>query len=184
VHIELAGNLGRLRDPRSQDAASLARYANNRNVWLNLRDGFPHPYSVEDAKRFVAMAKEHRPPTILAIETAGAPPEAIGAIGLRLQPDVERVSAELGYWIGEPFWGRGIVTAAVRAMVTYAFGTFELTRVFALPYTSNAASARVLEKAGFRQEARMLRAVIKDGQVQDQWMYAVTDDEWQIIGSR
>ncbi len=173
MHIDLEHHLGCLRIPRPSDAASLARYANDRNVWLNLRDAFPHPYAIEDAKRFIAMAADRRPPTILVIDVEG---EAVGAIGLTLKDDVERVSAELGYWLAEPFWGRGITTAAVRAMVAYAFDTFDLTRVFALPYARNAASSRVLEKAGFHLEARLRRAVVKDGVVLDQLQYAVNDD--------
>ncbi len=195
MRIELPAKLGCLREARDDDVPSLARYANNRAVWINLRDGFPHPYALDDAKRFVAMIRDHQPPTILVIESEGCcdgtadsrglpqfragDREAIGAIGLTLHRDVERVSAELGYWIAEPFWGRGITTAAVRAMVTYAFETFPLTRVYALPYAANVPSARVLEKAGFRLEARMRRAVIKDGRVQDQLMYAITDEEWR-----
>ncbi len=182
MQLQLPGNLGCLRVPRDEDAPSIARHANNRKVAMNLRDLFPHPYSIDDARRFIKIARERKPPNVMVIEVhADGVCEAAGGIGVHVQEDVERVSAELGYWLAEPFWGRGITTAAVRAMVTYAFATFPVTRVFALPYASNAASARVLEKVGFRLEARMLRAVIKDGVVQDQLMYAVTDEEWPTL---
>ncbi len=176
MHLDLEQHLGCLRLPVASDADSLARYANDRNVWLNLRDAFPHPYSLDDARRFIGMVQEQRPPTIFVIDVGG---QAVGAIGLTVKEDVERVSAELGYWLGEPFRGRGVTTAAVRAMVAYAFDTFDVTRVFALPYARNAASARVLEKAGFQLEARMRRAVVKDGIVEDQLMFGITDEDFR-----
>lgn len=98
--------------------------------------------------------------------------QAVGGIGFELQPDVFNRSAEMGYWLGEPFWGRGIMTEAVKAMTSYAFARFDLYRVYAGVFASNPASARVLEKAGYRLEARLSAAVFKDGQVLDQWMYA------------
>ncbi len=171
--IALENRLGCLRPLRAEDAAAIATHANNRKIWLNVRDMFPHPYAVADAKRFISMVAGQQRPTVLAIDVNG---EAAGTIGLRLQEDVERVSAELGYWLAEPFWGRGITTAAVRGMVRYAFPTFGLTRIFALPYAHNTASARVLEKAGFHLEARLRRSVVKDGAVLDQLQYAINDD--------
>ncbi len=189
MEIPLERHLGCLREWRDSDAPALVRYANNRNIWVNLRDGFPFPYSNEDATRFISMARSHQPPRLLAIDagpsTADAGPGsgAVGGIGLSLYADVERVSAEMGYWIAEPFWGRGIATAAIRAMTGYAFATFGLTRVFAVPFGSNAASARALEKAGFHLEGRMRRSAIKDGHVVDQLLYAVTDEDWRDIAA-
>jgi RimJ/RimL family protein N-acetyltransferase len=87
-------------------------------------------------------------------------------------PDVERVSAEIGYWLAEPFWGRGIATEAVVAVTQYAIATHRITRVFALPFASNAASCRVLEKAGYALEGRLRRSAIKDGKIVDQMQYA------------
>jgi ribosomal-protein-alanine N-acetyltransferase len=98
--------------------------------------------------------------------------QAAGGIGFSLHVDVERVSAELGYWLGEKFWGQGIMTEAVRTITNYAITSYDLTRVYALPYAYNAASARVLEKAGFVLEGRLRKSVIKNGQVVDQFMYA------------
>src|SRR5581483_11755580 len=144
-----------IRSWRARDVKSLAHHANNRSIWINLRDQFPHPYSEKDGRKFIAMAKEMRPETFFAITVEG---QAVGGIGYVLHPDVERVSAEIGYWLGEEFWGRGIMTEAVRAVTDYAIQKHQLTRVYAVPYEWNAASCRVLEKAGYVREARMRRS--------------------------
>lgn len=157
-----------------RDAASMARHADNRNVWLNLRDAFPHPFTVAHAKTFIRAARRTTPETRFAIAVEG---EAVGSIGFAPHTDVERVSAEIGYWLGEPFWGRGITTEALEAVTDYAVRTFELTRVYAVPFEWNAASCRVLEKCGYALEGRMRRSAIKDGQVIDQWLYAYVPDE-------
>ena len=155
------------------DVESVATYANNRKVWLNLRDAFPHPYRRTDAQRFIRAVREREPETTFAIEVNG---EAIGSIGFQLHGDVERVSAEIGYWIGEPFWGRGIATAALVAVTRYAVETHGLTRVFAVPFAWNTASCRVLEKAGYVLEGRLRRSAIKDGRITDQMQYAFVVD--------
>ncbi|MBI1852807.1 MAG: GNAT family N-acetyltransferase [Planctomycetes bacterium] len=154
---------------RMSDAESLARHANNRKVWLNLRDGFPHPYGLPDARRFIRAALARDPETWFAIAVDD---QAIGGIGFSLHTDVERVSAEIGYWIGESFWGRGITTEALRAVTAHAVVKHQLTRIFAVPYEWNPASCRVLEKAGYVLEGRMRRSAIKDGKVIDQFLYA------------
>jgi len=151
------------------DAGSLARYANDRDIWRNLRDGFPFPYSASDALLFLEKALRRNPESFFAIEVEG---EAVGSIGYAIQPDVERISAELGYWLGKPFWGRGITTAAVRTVTAHALHTHRLTRIYATPYEHNRASCRVLEKAGFALEARLRRSALKEGRVIDKWLYA------------
>jgi len=158
-----------VRDWRAEDRDSLARYANNPAIARNLRDRFPHPYTRGDAECFLAFCEEMSPRTYFAIAT---PDEAVGGIGITLHDDIERVSAELGYWLGEPFWGRGIATEAAIAVTDWAFATFPLTRVYATPFAENPASARVLEKAGFQLEGRMRRCAIKNGQIIDELMYA------------
>ncbi|QSQ21241.1 GNAT family N-acetyltransferase [Pyxidicoccus parkwayensis] len=158
-----------LRPWRRGDEPALVRHADNRAIWLNLRDLFPHPYRQQDAEGWVAFASEQRPFVNLAIEVDG---EASGGIGLVLGTDVSRYSAEVGYWLGESQWGRGIVSAALETFCTWAFSEFALLRLFALPFASNAASCRVLEKAGFQREGLMKQAVVKDGRVLDQFMYA------------
>ena len=147
-------------------------HANNHEVWLNLRDRFPQPYTPTDAKTWIQAVAGRDPPTDFAIEVSG---EAIGGIGVMLHKDVERVSTELGYWLGKIFWDRGIMSVAVRAATEYAFSSFGLTRLYALPYARNLASIRVLEKAGFTREGVLRRSAIKEGVVLDQVLFAITD---------
>jgi RimJ/RimL family protein N-acetyltransferase len=161
------------------DETSLVDHANSREVWLNLRDQFPHPYTANDAKEWVKLASNQTQPTNFAIEVAS---EAAGGISLRLQDDVERVSAEIGYWLGQRFWNRGVVSAAVRAMTKFGFERFSLSRIYALPFATNVASHRVLEKAGYRREGLLRRSAIKDGVVLDQVLYAITDHDMARAG--
>jgi len=158
-----------IRDWCRDDAPSIARYANNRKIWINLRDAFPHPYAPKDAEAFLKRAMQRVPRTFFAIATEA---EAIGSIALMPGQDVHRFTAELGYWLGEPFWGKGIMTKAVNAISEYAFEEIGLHRIFAEPYITNPASARVLEKAGFVCEGILKANAVKDGRVLDQLLYA------------
>lgn len=158
-----------VRSWRATDLEPLVRNANNRNIWINLRDRFPYPYGHGDGRRFIRAARKMAPETFFAIAVEG---EAVGGIGYVLQHDVERVSAEVGYWLGEPFWGRGITSEALAAVTRYAIEQHQLTRLFAVPFAYNTASCRVLEKAGYVVEGRLRRSAIKDGQVVDQFQYA------------
>jgi RimJ/RimL family protein N-acetyltransferase len=167
--LELSLTRCRVRSWRESDAPSIATHANNRRVWINLRDRFPHPYALADAQAFIRDAHARTPETRFAIAVEA---EAVGGIGYMLHDDVERVSAEIGYWLGEAYWGRGIMTEAVAAVTAHAIRAHDLTRVFAVPFEWNAASFRVLEKAGYVCEGRMSRSAIKDGQVVDQLLYA------------
>ena len=160
---------------RVTDAPALARHANDRRIWRNLRDAFPHPYGLADAHAFIEKAKGMSPETFFAIVVDG---EAVGGIGFTLHSDVERVSAEIGYWLGTAFWGRGIMTEAVGAVTRYALAQYdELRRVYAVPYAWSTASMRVLEKSGYRLEGRMRQSALKDGQVTDQFLYAIVRGE-------
>ena len=164
-----------VRDWRSEDAPSLAQHADERRIWLNLRDRFPHPYTLADAAAFLGSVAIMQPRTFFAIAVDD---RAVGGIGYTLHDDVERVSAEMGYWLGTAFWGKGIMTSALRAVTVYAFGQHtQLRRIYAVPYAWNAASMRVLEKAGYRREGRMRQSAIKDGQVIDQLLYAMLRSE-------
>ena len=151
------------------DADSLQRHANNRHVSIHLRDRFPFPYEMEQARTFLGWIAMQPSPTVWAIEVNG---EAVGGIGIELHTDVERVSAEIGYWLGEAMWGRGIATEALKAVTAEAFKRFDITRLYALPFADHAASVRVLEKAGYVREGHLRRSTIKDGKVRDQLLFA------------
>lgn len=167
--MELRTDRCTLRPFRPADAVSLAQHADNRQVWLNLRDLFPHPYTLADAEEYIARVAAEVPVTRFAIEVGHV---AIGSVGLKLGSDIERRSAEIGYWLGEAYWGRGIMSAAVGAVTGYAHRELNLLRVFAVPFVRNPASARVLQRAGYQLEGTMRRSAVKDGEVLDQYLYA------------
>ncbi len=167
-----------LRPWRDGDQHDLVGHANNRKVWLGLRDKFPYPYTLTDADAFLDRIRAQNPLTVFAITVEDRP---VGGIGLVLGSDVDRISAEIGYWLGEEYWGRGIATIAVRALTSQAFATFELNRLFAIPYADNAASIRVLVKAGYRHEGTLVASAIKDGRIRDQELFAITRTE--VLGS-
>ncbi len=152
------------------DEESLARHANNYHIWRNVRDRFPHPYTLEDAREWIRLSGEENPQISFAIVVDG---EAVGGIGLILKDDIDRCGAEIGYWLSEEFWGRGIMTEAVRVLTDWGFENFALSRIYAGVLEWNPASMRVLEKAGYRFEARLRKAVIKENRVMDQFIYAV-----------
>lgn len=173
--MELVGPLATLRPWRTSDASSLVTYANNRNVARQLRDRFPHPYTAADARQFIQSTAHARPTTTFAITLGG---EAVGGAGFAPGDDVERYSAEVGYWLAEPFWGRGITTDAVRLVSGYAFRTCNMLRLFALPFADNAQSIRVLEKAGYTLEAVLRAGSVKQGVARDQALYALINPSW------
>lgn len=128
----------------------------------------PSPYTPAGGTAFIEASLAADPETSFCLTVDG---KAVGGIGFVLRKDVERLSAEIGYWLGEEFWGRGIMTEALRAVTAYAVETHRLTRIFAVPFAWNPASSRVLEKAGYLQEGRMRRSAVKDGKVVDQLLY-------------
>lgn len=160
-----------LREWRPEDAPSITRYADDPQVAANLRDIFPAPYHLPDAREFIqsCMAADEGQAIFRAISVNG---QAVGSIALTRGTDVYRLSAELGYWLGREFWGRGIMPAAVEEMCRLGFHRWDIVRIFAEPYAHNAASRRVLEKAGFHLEGVMARGVVKNGQLHDYCMYA------------
>ena len=160
-----------LRDWELSDVKSLAEHANNPKIARNLRDRFPHPYTVKDAEEFLnAVILKPDPPVDLAIEIDG---KAVGGIGIVPQNDVARISAEIGYWLGEPYWHRGIMVVAVNEMVRYTFDHFEVVKIFAPVFEYNTASMRVLEKAGFVREGIMKQTAVKNGQIIDLHYYGL-----------
>ena len=169
-----------LRRWRARDIGSLVRHANNINVSRYLRDRFPYPYTRKDARAFLASATAAgADDSRLAIDVDG---EAVGGIGAIVGSDVERFSAEVGYWLGEPYWGRGIVTEALTLFSAHVFERMNLLRLFAVAAAANLASARVLEKAGFQREGVMRSAAVKFGQPHDQLLYARINTEWRGVG--
>lgn len=161
----------RLRPWRADDRAALLRHADDPQVSLGLRDRFPYPYTAQDAERFLGgQVLDPREPAF-AIEIDG---EACGGVGLHPGQDVERHSAEIGYWLGRAHWGQGHLTRVLGALVPWAMRTLALYRVWAKVYANNPASARVLEKAGFAFEGRMRCAIVKRGELLDALLYART----------
>ena len=160
----------RLRPWTMNDAAGLPAYANNFKIARLMTDRFPHPYTVDDAKSFIEFANRDEPVHIFAIDING---EAVGGIGIHPQEDVFRKNAELGYWLAEPFWGKGIITKAIIQMIEFAFQTYDINRVFARPFGTNKASQRVLEKAGFTLEGRFEKTLCKNGEYLDELVYAL-----------
>ena len=162
----------RLRPWRAADRPTLLRYADNRRIWLNLRDRFPHPYGPAEADAWLGYAAAAPPPEgVWAIDLQG---EAIGALAIERGQDVERASAEIGYWLAEPFWGRGLMTAAVCCASEHALAAPDLYRLYAPVFAWNAVSMRVLEKAGYEREGVLRRSAVKDGQLIDCVLYART----------
>jgi RimJ/RimL family protein N-acetyltransferase len=154
----------------------MVRHANNLNVAKHLRDRFPHPYTLDDARSFIRFATGSDEVTNFAIEVDG---EAAGGVGYKSGSDVERYSAEIGYWLSELHWGRGIATEAVQLLSEHCFRTHNMLRLFALPFADNAASIRVLEKAGYVREGLMHGSAVKYGVPKDQVLLARLNPAWR-----
>jgi ribosomal-protein-alanine N-acetyltransferase len=167
--VQIDCGICKVRSWKLEDAEAIVRHANNRKIWLNLRDRFPYPYSHRDAETYLKHVVLMQREINFAIDLAG---EAVGGVGFVPGTDVERHSAEIGYWLGESVWGRGIATAALKGSTRYAIKAYGLWRVFAVPFSENVASIRVLEKAGFVREGLMRRSAVKDGRILDQVLYA------------
>ena len=162
-----------LRPWRREDAAAVAQYANNEKIARNLRDVFPYPYTLADAESFVdsCLGADGSCQLFRAIEVEG---HAVGSIALCLGSDVYCMTAELGYWLAEDFWGKGIMTRAVQQICEEGAERWEdLLRIYAEPFAHNTASRRVLEKAGFTLEGVLRKSVCKRGRVCDSCMYAL-----------
>jgi len=166
----------KLRPWHMSDLGNLVKYGNNWNVAKNLMDRFPHPYTEADGRAFIDAASNAQPVHIFAIDLEG---QAIGGIGIHPQTDIYRKNAELGYWLAEPFWGKGIMRKAIRLMVNYAFTTYDIERVFARPFSTNLASQKVLEKNGFLLEGKFEKTIYKNGEYLDEWVYAVRRENWK-----
>ncbi|CAN5325820.1 GNAT family N-acetyltransferase [soil metagenome] len=159
-----------LRQWTMADLESLVENANNSNISKFMNDGFPNPYTNEDGKKFIEFAMPGNPINIFAIEVNG---KAVGGIGIHPQQDVMRKNAELGYWLGEQYWGNGIISKAIKEIVEYAFKNFDITRIYARPFSNNIPSQKVLEKAGFVLEATIADSIFKNDIFLDELIYAV-----------
>jgi RimJ/RimL family protein N-acetyltransferase len=166
-----------LRPWKPDDLPSLIKYGDNWNIAKNLSNLFPHPYTEDAGKAFIRFANADKPIHTFAIEVNG---EAVGGIGIHPQTDIMEKNAELGYWLGEPFWGKGIVSGAVRQILNFAFDTYQIDRVYATVFRANIASQRLLEKNGFRLEANIEKLFWKKGEYHDGLIYAVRRDHWTI----
>lgn len=150
----------------------VAKNANNAAVAANLRDAFPFPYTMSDAREYIDSCILHEGKGQLC-RAIVVEKEAVGSIGIFVKNDVYCKNAELGYWLAQPFWGKGIMTAAVKQLCEEAFAVFDIVRIFAEPYACNEGSRRVLEKAGFVQEGLFKNSVFKNGKLYDSCMYAL-----------
>lgn len=156
-----------LRTWEKEDAPALAKHIDNKRIWDNCRDGLPFPYTIDDAHAFISnVCDKELPEFCICVDG-----EAVGNVGFVRGTDVERYSAEVGYWISEMFWSGGIMTDALRNAIEYYFENSEVIRLYAYVYTHNKASARVLEKAGFTFKCRMTKAAFKNGQFTDLFYY-------------
>ncbi len=173
--MELNCGKCKVRSWHPNDIESIVRHANNRKIWLNLRDRFPYPYTEAEAHHWIQSALSTKPETNFTIDVSG---KAVGGISFDVKTDVERYSAEVGYWLGEAFWGKGICTSALKAATQYAIEAYHLNRIFAVPFSENLASIRVLEKAGYKKEGIMRRSAFKDGRFLDEVLYAFVVEGW------
>ena len=162
-----------LRPWKHTDLDSLVKYADNYNIARFLTDQFPHPYTRQDGEKFLALAMLDQPVRFFAIEVNG---EVVGSIGVFPQTDIHARNAEMGYWLAEPFWGQGIMTQAIREMVKYGFETFNISRIYARPFGSNLASQKILQKAGFTLEAKFPGILYKNGEYEDELVFAIRSE--------
>ncbi len=152
----------------------MSRHANNRHIWNNVRDFFPYPYTLRDAQSWVRANKAYQTPNNLAIDVGG---EAIGNVGFTVKEDIYRYNAEIGYWLSEDYWGRGIMSEALPVAIDYIFKNFHVNRLFACVLAGNIGSMYVLERAGFRHEAIHRQAAVKNSAYLDEHIFALLREE-------
>ena len=166
----------KLRAWTMEDLDDLVIFADNYKIAKFMTDQFPHPYTIEKGKAFIEFASKASPTNIFAIEVDK---KAAGGIGLHLQTDIQCKNAELGYWLAEPFWNKGIITKVINQIVEYGFKTYSIDRIFARPFGTNIASQRVLEKAGMTREGRKRQILPIRGNWSDNYLYAILDTDPQ-----
>ena len=165
-----------LRAWQIEDAEAIAQAADNLNIAKNLRNVFPNPYTLDDAIWYIndCIANAGKKQINYAIVADG---QAVGSIGISVKDDVYQKSAELGYWLAESYWRKGIMSRAVEKIWKEAFETFDIVRIFAEPFADNAGSRGVLEKAGFTCEGTMRNGVYKNGEIHSYCMYSLLREE-------
>lgn len=159
-----------LRPWTTEDLPRLVQLADNPNIARFMADVFPNPYHKEHGKAFIEMANAKTPPSVFAIIVDEQP---IGSIGLHMQADILRKNYEIGYWLGEAYWGRGLATEAIRQICEYGFEHLDCIRIFARIFGNNVASQKVVQKAGFTLEARFEKTIFKHGEFIDELIYAL-----------
>lgn len=165
----------RLRPLKESDASAIQNLGNNKEIWRWVRDRFPHPFTLEDARDYLDRLSNNKLRFYRAIEFED---KVVGVIGLRKREYIYRFSCELGYWIGQPYWNMGFATQAVKTMLSIAFDEWEMERVDAYTMQGNDASQRVLEKAEFTYEGVMRKGLYKDGEFHDQLFFSILKDEY------
>ena len=165
------------------DVSKLAKIANNKKIAENVHDGFPFPYSVRDAQDWLnIILLKNNPPRFFAIIFDK---QLVGNIGIIAKTNIYRKNLEIGFFISEDFWGKGIATRAIKAAASYAFREFNIARVYAEAFSDNTGSRKALEKAGFKLEATLKKSIIKNEVIKDSWIYSVLREEFKSeIGSR
>lgn len=153
-------------------AESIVKYANNKKIADNLRNAFPHPYTLEEAYKFIETCKNNgeKKDIVRAVVLDG---EFAGTVGVFIKDDVYSLSAEIGYWLAEPFWGKGIMTKCVKDLCDYVFKNYNIIRIFTEIFAFNTGSKRVLEKAGFQFEGTKKKAIFKNNKIYDSLAYAL-----------
>ena len=168
-----------IREWKLADADNLARMLNNKNILDNLRDGLPYPYTVKDAEEYISsMLSADKTKTFAFAITVDD--TAIGSIGVFRRENIHFRTAEMGYYIGEPYWGNGLGTSAVKQACSYVFKHTDIIRIFAEPFAYNTASCRVLEKSGFQLEGILHSNAVKNGKVIDMKMYSLIKEDVMI----
>jgi len=168
----------KIRRLREEDQVQLTELANNKKIWDNLRDMMPHPFELKDAQNFIANKKDQKEDYVFVIEYES---NLSGMIGLHPQNDVYRLSLELGYWVGEPYWGKGIASEAVRQVLEFAFDNLEYNRIFAGALEHNEGSKKVLLKNNFVFEGIARKAVVKNDVIMDEWQYGILKQDYESI---
>ena len=165
-----------LRPWSKSDASQLALIANNKKIADNVRDGLPFPYSLKDARNWLKIIlPENNPPKFFAIEVDK---QLVGSIGIISKTDIYRKNFEIGFFLSENFWGKGIITRAIKAASSYAFSEFDIVRIYAETFSDNIGSQKALEKAGFRLEATLKRSIIKNEIIKDSCIYSILREDF------